>query len=153
MIPAARDAVIKAGISSHGKVKKAFRGQISSFGAAITMGSLLPAVAFFSDQGSAEVDRSKLMEAIMRVLQNEDGPLGTAAKKYESNQLLEFCTKVCNPAPAGNGETDKFSASQLREAVIDAAIAIKLALNYFKLVDLDDGKGAAPAGKKEASRS
>ena len=152
MIPSARDAVKTAKISSDGVVKKAFRGQISSFGAAITMGSLLPAVAFFSDQGKAEVDRSKLMEAIMLVLQNEDGPLGTAAKKYESNQLLEFCTEVCNPAPAGNGGADKLSASQLREAVIDAAIAIKLALNYFKLVDPGNGEGAAPDREKEASR-
>ncbi len=153
MIPAARDAVINAGISSNGVVKKAFRGQISSFGAAITMGSLLPAVAFFSDQGKAEVDRSKLMKAIMLVLQKEDGPLGDAAKKHESNPLLEFCTEVCNPAPAGDGGTDKISASQLREAVIDAAIAIKLSLNYFKLVDLDSGEGAASDDEKEASRS
>ena len=40
-------------------IEKAFRGQISSFGAAVEMGSLLSAVAFFSSQGSSPTDRTK----------------------------------------------------------------------------------------------
>ncbi|MGN0287494.1 MAG: hypothetical protein ACI4B6_07490 [Atopobiaceae bacterium] len=141
MIPSARDAIIKAGISEGGSVKKAFRGQISTFGAAITMGSLLPAVAFFSDQGSAEVDRTKLMKAIMLVLQKEEGLLGDFAKRYD--KLLDLCTEVCNVPYAEGVCANELSAPQLREGVIDAAIAIKLAMNYFRLVTTDGGEGAS----------
>ena len=42
----AQKAIIECGIAENGKVDSAFRGQISSFGAAVVMGSLKSAVAF-----------------------------------------------------------------------------------------------------------
>ena len=63
----AQKAIIECGIAENGKVDSAFRGQISSFGAAVVMGSLKSAVAFFADDGD---------EA--RVMVSKIGPMVTA---------------------------------------------------------------------------
>jgi CRISPR-associated protein Cmr5 len=89
-----------------GKVDGKWRGQISSFGASIAQGSLLAAVSFFSAQGGADVDRSKLMEAIKRLLKKEQ-PLF----KYVEG-------------------TDKRKA---KEEILNAAVALKLAMNLYEL--------------------
>lgn len=47
----AYDVLKDSEIVENGKIKKTWRGQISTFGAAVTMGSLIPAVAFFSEPG------------------------------------------------------------------------------------------------------
>ena len=93
-----------------GKIDSRWRGQISSFGASVAQGSLLAAVSFFSAQGGAEVDRSKLMKAIAKLL-NLDKP------------LFDY-VKAADPLTA-------------KENVINAAIAIKLAMSLY-----DMGKGA-----------
>ena len=74
-IQAAYDALRESKIvdENDGSIKKTYRGQISSFGAAITMGSLISSVAFFSADGGSEVERSKLMKAILLVLKKERG--------------------------------------------------------------------------------
>ena len=86
------------------KIDMAFRGQVSSFGSAIAAGSLLAAVAFFSDRGSASVDRSKLMVVINKMLKR-------------SEKTLFDTVKASNDTVA------------LKEEILDCAIAIKLALN------------------------
>jgi len=55
-----KEAIEKFEISDKNKeVLRTFRGQISTFGAAVTMGSLKSAVAFFAAQGNSDVDRPK----------------------------------------------------------------------------------------------
>lgn len=98
-------------IAKDGKVDSAFRSQISSFGAAVVMGSLKSAVAFFADKGQASVRRDLLLLAIYYVISGE---------KTEKTPREVF-TYIC--------ENDN---SQMKELVIDAAIAIKLALNFFE---------------------
>jgi hypothetical protein len=55
-------------LEADGKLKKAYRGQIAAFGAAVSMGSVSSAVAFFSEKGGSDVDRQRLMDAIACVL-------------------------------------------------------------------------------------
>ena len=116
----AKTAIEKFGISKDGKVEKSFRGQISSFGAAVTMGSLRAAVAFFSEQGQAEVDRSKLIVAIYYIISN--------GKTLSPIQIFEY---IC----AQNDD------AKTKEEFIDASIALKLAMNLFELVTTKKGSG------------
>lgn len=113
-IKSAYDALRESGIVDvkTGKIKKTYRGQISSFGAAVTMGSLVSAIAFFSENGSSDVERSKLMDAILLVLKQERG----VAEK----RLFEY---VIN---------HKEEQDKCKEEIINAAIALKLAMNLYE---------------------
>lgn len=109
----AQKAIVDCGIAVNGKVDSSFRGQISSFGAAVVMGSLKSAVAFFADDGSAQVKRSKLIKAIYYIV------------KGENVKPKEVFYYICD-----------HDNRQTKEQFINASIALKLALNFF-----DMGKG------------
>lgn len=114
-IPRAFEAIKVCEIANQsGEVQKTFRGQIASFGAAMTMGSIKAAVAFFAKDGGSDVERSKLLKAIDYVLNGTD----REAEKI-SEEIL--------------GKTDE-ELKKLKEDYIDASIAIKLAMNLYTLV-------------------
>ena len=113
-INVAYEALAEVGIAKDGKIVKTFRGQISSFGAAITMGSLLSAIAFFSEDGGSGVPRSKLMDAILIVLKKK----GIAKESFE---------KLFDYAKSSGEEVCK-------EEILNAAIALKLSMNLYELV-------------------
>lgn len=121
----AKQAIIDCGIAENGKVNSAFRGQISSFGAAVVMGSLKSAVAFFADDGKAKVPRSKLILAIYQVI--------TETKAENPEVVFQY---ICD---------SRNDNRQTKEKFINASIAIKLALNFFELVtdkaDKEEGNG------------
>lgn len=94
-------------------IEKSFRSQISSFGAAVEMGSLLSAVAFFSNKGGSDTDRPKLMQAIYMLITG----------KNEKSLLMYV--KDNNTA-------------ETKRKVIDAAVALKLAMNAYELRDKDN---------------
>ncbi len=107
----AKKALEECEIAKDGQLEKAYRGQISTFGAAVIMGSLKAAVAFFSEKGGSDVDRPKLVEAMYYVIKEE---------KTSAKNVLDF---VCS----GNEKAQK-------EEFVDASIAIKLAMNFYDLV-------------------
>ena len=107
----AKKAISESGISEDGKVDKSFRGKISSFGAAMVTGSFKSAVAFFVEKGDSGVDRPLLLVAIYYVITD---------MLVEPQKVLEY---VC--------ENDN---KEVREQFLDAAIAIKLAMNFYELV-------------------
>lgn len=113
-IKVAYDVLRETGIADDrkGTIQKTYRGQISTFGAAISMGSLLPAIAFFSDKGGADVDRTKLMDAIIKILQYTN----KTAEKNIFDYVLKNSEDVC------------------KEEILNAAIALKLSMNLYKLV-------------------
>ena len=99
-------------IVQNGKISKTFRGYISSFGAAITMGSLRSAIAFNSEQGGADKERQKLMQIIYRLIKKPED--------VENKKLLTYVIEKNNDV-------------ELKEEIIDAAIAVKLAMNMYQL--------------------
>ena len=106
-------------------ILRSFRGQISSFGAAVEMGSLLSAVAFFSKKGGSDTDRQLLMRAIYLLIIND-----TETKidvKSEQSELLLFVIEHRNEP-------------ELKKNIIDAAVALKLAMNAYELRDKEDKK-------------
>ena len=118
-IGTAYEAIKSVGISKDGlTVEKAFRGQISSFGAAITMGSTEAAIAFFSDDGGAAVERSKLIDAIVMIVEKIDPKLQSIEVKNKNMRLLQYAGKY---------------GAEAKENILNAAIAIKLAMNLFEL--------------------
>ncbi len=114
LIPKAVESLKSTKISSEKEeISKTFRGQISTFGAAVTNGSLISAVAFFSEKGSSQTDRTKLLTAIQELIPE--------AKK--ENNLFEY---VKNQG--------KEHEAEVKEKILNAAIALKLAMNLYKLV-------------------
>lgn len=110
----AKNALETLGIAKDGKVDKTFRGQISSFGAAVVMGSFRSAVAFFAEQGGASVARENLIKAMYLVITGEE---------KEPKDILRV---VC--------ETKENELKELKEKFIDASVALKLAMNFFELI-------------------
>ena len=132
-IPLAYDALKNVGIAANGSMDKSYRSQIASFGASVIMGSLIAAIAFFSKpqdnkedgskKNSPKVDRSKLIEAILNVL-HSDGLIP------ETKTLDDWAR---DERAAGRGVPS-------RDAVLDAAIALKLAMNLYQLDDREGSK-------------
>lgn len=106
----AKEALEITQIAVDGTVDSSYRSQIASFGAAVVMGSLKAAVAFFGDNGGAEIEREKILEAIYYCIYGQS---------KNSKEIIEFVCKNDSP--------------ELKEMFIDASIAVKLAINFFSL--------------------
>lgn len=99
-----------------------FRGYIASFGAAVTMGSLPAAVAYYSAASkNAKEDRTKLPVMILEVLKGENAAITV-------DTLFEYVTAFKN-------DNESFA---IKEDVLHAAIAIKLGLNLFEIESKDE---------------
>ena len=71
LIPKAYTALEDFGIANNkGEIIKTFRGYISSFGAAIVMGSLRAAIAFNSKNKDTGLERNRLMMIIYYLVTN-----------------------------------------------------------------------------------
>ncbi|MCR5782221.1 MAG: hypothetical protein K6G90_05730 [Clostridia bacterium] len=101
-------------IAKNGKIEKTFRGAISTFGAAITMGSFRAAVAFFSDKGSSTIERTELIKALYFI---------TKGQWKEAKDIFDEVSDL-------KGK----SMDEMKEDFINASVALKLAMNSFDLV-------------------
>ena len=126
-IPVAYEALTKTGIAENGKVNGKFQSQIATFGAAVVMGSLRAATAFFAQQGSAAVQREKLLQAMYYIITKENG----APELVTPKEVVHY---VCN-----------HESSSTREMFIDAAVALKLAMNLFDMGKGDKNEESKPA--------
>lgn len=117
-----KEALLALGIAENGTVVKTFRGQISSFGAAVSMGNLKSAVAFFSEQAGAAVPRQDLLRAICYILHRgaNKNAASLDARSIQTDQIFDY---VCAN-----------DSVQLKNKFLDASIALKLAMNLFDLV-------------------
>lgn len=132
LIPKAIDALkdtANCKISTDGRsIDSAYRSAISSFGAAITLGSLKAAVAVFTkdaEGGEAGIKRSELLRAIhFLVFENE----GWLEKAEVFNRV------IAETAISANERS-------LRHRFINAAVALKLAMNAFELTKKENTGG------------
>lgn len=97
-------------------VDSTYTAYISSFGAAVTMGSLISAVAFFAaspetNKKRSSADRGKIGKAILEVLKRK-------YPEIRDESLFEY---------VNNHE----QTNHEKEMILDAAVAIKLALNLY----------------------
>lgn len=111
-------------MADRGIVNKAYKGYISALGAGIIQSGLLPTLAMY--KGNEESDKKKaetghLLSAIYAVVKSKYNP-----KPVEEN-LFDFAlTKMQQP--------DK--RQEVITEIMDASIAIKLAIRTFKLEEL-----------------
>lgn len=134
MLPRALETLAdqECGISSNGKINKSYRSAISSFGAAVTMGSFRAAVSFFSkdaDGGDAGIYRSRLLRAMEHVVHPESWK---DVKKIVETALAK--------------ETD---VRQMQDNYLHAAVALKLAMNAFDLDPEDKQKDKPKEGSTD----
>jgi len=116
LLPLAAEALKHANIAVNGKVDAAFRGQISSFGSAVKNGSVLSAVAFFSQQGKSKVHREYLLKAIDELMSHEVPEL-VGDNLFKKVQFVQ----------------DAVKKTILKEQILDCVIALKLAMNLYDL--------------------
>ena len=114
-LPIAYEAVKNSELIKDDKLQGNYQAQITSFGAAVSMGSLLSAIAFFSDKGSSDVKRQELMKLIYYIIKKDKG----SEEKY--NEIKKY---ALFEYAKDNGN--------IKQEVLDAAIAIKLTLNLFE---------------------
>lgn len=114
-IPKAMQLIKETGIANDNDiVKNEFNGYFSSFGAAIIQNGLKPALAFFSKTTGEAKERSKILLAIYRlIIRDEDN--------IEPKTLLKHVIDL-----EGN-------EAQIITEIIDASIALKLAVRTYKL--------------------
>jgi len=99
-------------VDEEGRVESEYRGYISSFGASIKQSGLIPSVAFYENKNSnSQEDKTKITKAILLMLDGKDS-------KYTS--LLDYLL-------------DNGYDLTMQKKVIDQAIALKLALNTYKV--------------------
>lgn len=131
-------------------VPKGYQGQISSFGAAVTMGSLVPAIAFFSKKNgdknsnaNEDVDRTKLMQAVFLLLRADADIYGTPEKKNRFTDVTDLMQYVCKIEKGEKTPEQKRKAlKRCTEEIENAAIALKLAIGmYLDSVPKKSGEG------------
>lgn len=105
------------GIAINNKIESGFHGQISSFCSSIANGSLISAIAFFSDNGKAKVERAKLLIAIFKLLPEE---------------LTSGKSSLFEVEKSTNGF---FARQALEDKVLECATALNLAMNLYEFFD------------------
>ncbi len=130
-IPKAIDSISKnKKIVINGKIKSGFAGQIATFSVAVSTGSLLSAIAFFSEKKQSAVERQELMNVIYEII------TGKGARKGEANNsesvLLSYVKKKYELTHGQNKDANSLlNYGQFQQDILNAAIAVKLAINFF----------------------
>lgn len=139
LLPAAVDALKESEIAKLDKdgiykIDKNFRGQISSFGAAVSYGSLLAAAAFFNEQGGAKNDRAKLMKAINTMLKDS---------KFKDSKIFpnyQFSDDEKEDTLFRTIQLNQGDERKIKNDVLACAVALKLGMNLYALTDGDSGE-------------
>lgn len=125
LLPDAVQVLSDTGIAKDGKIDRAFQGQISSFGAAASTGSLLAAAAFFNKQRGAKVKRDSLVNAINLLLERR--------KLAQTGETLFDTIRQAS------------SPQKIKEQVLASAVALKLAMNLYDMGNgTEDNREAKP---------
>lgn len=102
------------------KIAKECKGYISSFGASIIQSGMIPTIAFFeNEEGQAKSERKELMKVILYMIEEN---YKIEEKKKETTLLDYILEKKKNDE----------DLIEIEEEIINAAIALKLALRTFK---------------------
>lgn len=131
MIPLAISAIenyaeFKDGDGQIKPIPATYQGSISGMGASILQMGLLPTLAVFADQESGAKDdqRQHLLRIIRSVLENY-------ANYGDKQLLIDHATEdLCKVAASRMSHSQR---KNLREYLLDAAVAVKLSLRTFKL--------------------
>lgn len=121
LIPYAIKAVSDSQMEVNGVINKAYKGYISSFGAGIIQSGLLPTLAMYKgNEGSdkKKADTSNLLKAVFNVIKES-----RKSETIPGNDLFNY---------ALNAEDQQ----KVKQEILNASIAIKLAIRTFKMEEL-----------------
>lgn len=129
LIPKAIDAITAAKIAENGVVEKEFKGYISSIGASIIQAGLLPSLAFFQNSSEKNADSRRVLNAILMLINSN---------YIASDKLITFVINQCKlqNLPSNTytiSSLNKEKLSLIEEDIMDAIIALKLALRIYKI--------------------
>jgi CRISPR-associated protein Cmr5 len=114
------------------EIVKTFRGQISTFGTAVVMGSLKSAVAFFAGDSKSDITRENLLRAMYYIINDFESE--DQIKNITGYDVFKY---VCaNDSPL------------TKEKFINASIALKLAMNFYTLVPAKEKNKRGENGEK-----
>lgn len=122
LIPAAIKAVNDK-MSKDGKVNSAYKGYISAFGAGIIQSGLLPTLAMFKgneDNEKKKAETGNLLNAVYEVVKSK------YEQKPKENSLFDYVLEKMQK------ENDR---QGIINEVINASVAVKLAIRTFKLIE------------------
>jgi CRISPR-associated protein Cmr5 len=112
-------AVLNTEVSSNGKLKKEYKGYISSLGASMIMSGLVPTLAFYaSKENSAKAQRWKVLDWIFNVLRSSDRYSNVNA----TISLFQYSLQ------------ENADVKTLEKDIQDVSIALKLCIRTFELV-------------------
>ncbi len=122
LIPKAMEAITSSKIADKdGNVKKEFKGYIASIGASIIQAGLLPTLAFYQNSSGKKADSFKVLDAILLLIK----------QNWNNEKLISY---VIAKSTTDNN-LDKNKLYLIEEDIMDAIVAIKLALRTFKIKD------------------
>lgn len=128
LIPIAIECIEKTNliIVKENKIPKEFNGYISNFGASITQSGLMATVAFFeTTDNKSNQNRGNLTKLILNVINKEKD------KNFELDEKIKLLGYIIE---------NKSKKNIVKEEVINAAIAVKLAMRVFEFTDEMDSK-------------
>lgn len=106
-------------VKDNGKLKKEYKGYISSLGASMIMSGLVPTMAFYaSKENSAKAQRWKVLDWIFNVLKKSDKYKNISANISLFQYALQQNTDV----------------KTLEKDIQDVSVALKLCIRTFELV-------------------
>ena len=105
-------------VKNNGTADSKFKGYFSSFGAAIVLSGIKPTLAFYTNENSDETKkRAKILTAIYKLVV----PANNQNSNPKPKDLLEYYINYEN------------RDLQLKYKILDAAVALKLALRTYNL--------------------
>jgi CRISPR/Cas system CMR-associated protein Cmr5 small subunit len=122
-------------LSKQGKVSKEYDGYAASFTASIVMAGVMPTLSFYTDvhrQSESQPRRYKLLRALHWVITQKESDNLCSLMHFVLKE--EYGESALNPAiPFTKQQQVSF---EMEQQLIDAAIALKLALRNFEQTDL-----------------
>ena len=104
-------------VFGNGTISESFNGQIAAFSVSVALSGLKPTMAIYnSDSSNAEVDKKKIIKLLACMIDMDKDIEVEGADLYN---------KVIN--------SDGAVENSLKKAIIEYAIALKLAIRTFKL--------------------
>ncbi len=127
LIPAAIKAIYDTEIAdSKSLVKKEYKGYIASMGASIIQAGLLATLAFYNSKGEKKADSWKLLNAVYKLIE----PNANFQMNFNGSFLIRY---IINHPNYIDTNTKQRFLSNLEDEIMDAVIALKLALRTFKI--------------------
>lgn len=135
LIPAALEAVDNVLVGQYGKnsIPSGYQSAISGFGTSLLQMGLLPTLAVYSDTDSAAgIKRDLLLKALFAIVLHTESKLSQSQKRqFPTGENGLVIIGQLLPTVAGLGFQE-----ELKEHLMQAALAFKLAIRTYKLKKL-----------------